>query len=155
MTIREAERKDSSRLDELLTELIHYEARLDGNLNPAYTVKDNYAERLALEGHRAFVAEEDGRIVGFLYGFLYHIPGVWLHPIVILDALYVEEAHRGKGIAGKLFCAFREFAAAHGAGSIELKVLSRNSGAIGLYEQLGFREAKKYMELPLSGDEDQ
>lgn len=153
MTIREAETKDCGRMDELLTELIRYEARFDPNLNPSCDIKDNYAERLGLEGHKAFVAEADGRIVGFLYGFLYRIPDVWRYPVAILDSLYVEEAYRGNGIAKELFHAFRAFAAAHKAGRMELKVMSQNSGAIALYEQLGFYEAKKYMELPLCGEE--
>lgn len=66
-----------------------------------------------------------------------------------LDALYVQEAHRGKG-AGKALCrAFAALAAERGAVKMELKVFCRNAPALGLYEALGFRETKKYMERPL------
>ena len=56
---------------------------------------------------------------------------------------------RGKG-AGKALCrAFAALAAERGAVKMELKVFCRNAPALGLYEALGFRETKKYMERPL------
>ena len=70
--------------------------------------------------------------------------------IAIVDALYVEEGYRGKGIAKDLFRKFQEFASGCGAASIELKVMSRNRDALRLYASLGFCETKKYMTLPLS-----
>ena len=80
----------------------------------------------------------------------YRIPQVLLQPIAIVDALYVEEGYRGKGIAKDLFRRFQEFASVCGAASIELKVMSRNRDALRLYASMGFCETKKYMALPLS-----
>ena len=147
MTIREAELKDCGRMDELLTELIHYESQFEHNLDPTFQVKDNYSERLKMEGHKAYVAEVDGRIAGFVYGFIYDIPGLFLQPVAIMDALYVEEKYRGLGIAGKLIAEFIRFANEQKADTVELKVLTENSRALGLYERLGFQETKKYMVL--------
>ena len=56
--------------------------------------------------------------MGYLYGFLYQIPGMMLRPVAIMDALYVEEAYRGQGIARELFQRFREFAEEGHAGRI-------------------------------------
>lgn len=149
MVIRNAIRSDGVALDALLTKLIRDETQYDPNLSPEVVIKDNYAERIE-EGSGAFVAEEDGNIVGYLYGFLYQIPGMMLRPVAIMDALYVEEAYRGQGIARELFQRFREFAEEGHADRIELKVLSDNTKAMALYEALGFCEKKKYMELPLT-----
>lgn len=103
MVIRKAMKSDGAALDALLTKLIRDETRYDSNLSPEVVIKDNYAQRIEEEGSSAFVAEEDGNIVGYLYGFLYQIPGMMLRPVAIMDALYVEEAYRGQGIARELF----------------------------------------------------
>ena len=82
MVIRNAIRSDGVALDALLTKLIRDETQYDSNLSPEDVIKDNYAERIE-EGSGAFVAEEDGNIVGYLYGFLYQIPGMMLRPVLL------------------------------------------------------------------------
>ena len=98
MNIREATKNDCVHMDALLTKLIRYEARFDPNLSPEVVIEDNYAGQIAAEGCKAYVAEDHGIIVGYLYGFTYRIPQVLLQPIAIVDAMYVEEGYRGKGI---------------------------------------------------------
>lgn len=149
MHIRQAQAKDGAAMDALLTELIRFEAQFDANMDPTLTVADNYARLLDEEDCVAFVAEEDGRVVGYLYGLVYELPGMLYRSVARLDALYVQEAHRGKG-AGKALCrAFAALAAERGAVKMELKVFCRNAPALRLYEALGFRETKKYMEWAL------
>ena len=126
MKLRDATPADAARLDELLTKLIHDEAQYDSNLNGSYVVTDNYLDRIGLEGHKLLLIEDEGEIIAFLYGFLYEIPGMFVKPIAILDALYVEEAYRRKGCAAQLISAFKSFAAESGTCRVELKVLSRN-----------------------------
>ncbi len=145
--IREAGMGDCAALDSLLTELIRYEARYDPVVDPGYAVENNYAERLGIPGHKAFVAEADGEMIGFIYGFAYEIPGMYRGPVAIADALYVAEGYRGKGIGAKLFGEFRKFAAEQNALRIELKAITENAEALRFYEKLGFRETKKYMAL--------
>ena len=144
--------EDASKLDELLTELIHDEAQYDANLNVNCVVTDNYGERIGLEGHKLLVAECGEKTVGFLYGFIYHIPEMLKNPIVILDALFIDEKYRRMGIAHMLFSEFQKFAQESGACRIELKVLSCNTAALELYSSLSFTEAKKYMFLNLQSE---
>lgn len=153
MIIREANRGDCAKLDELLKKLIRCEAEYDRNLNPDCNVENNYDERLDWPGHKAFVAEEGEKIVGFIYGFAFTIPGMYAEPIAIADALYVEEAYRNKGIAGMLLREFRNFSTEQGACRVELKVMSENKRAIRAYEAFGFSETKKYMALALKKQE--
>ena len=150
MKLRDATPADATRLDELLTKLIHDEAQYDPNLNDSYVVTDNYLDRIGLEGHKLLLIEDEGEIVAILYGFLYEIPGMLAKPIAILDALYVEEAYRRKGCASQLISAFKSFAAESGVCRIELKVLSNNETALHLYEKLSFKETKKYMTMELA-----
>lgn len=150
--IREAIFDDAGRLDALLTELIHDEAQYDANIDVNCVVADNYIGRIGLDGHKLIVAECDGKIVGYIYGFVYHIPEMWKKPIVILDALFVEEQYRHRGIAHMLFSEFHKFSLETGACRIELKVLTPNTTALALYGSLSFAEAKKYMYLDLQAE---
>lgn len=150
--IRDAIPEDASKLDELLTELIQDEAQYDANLNVNCVVTDNYSGRIGLEGHKLLVAECCEKTVGFIYGFIYHIPEMMNNPIVILDALFIDEKYRRMGIAHMLFSEFKKFAQESGACRIELKVLSRNTAALELYSNLSFTEAKKYMFLNLQSE---
>ena len=145
--IRNAVKEDASRVDELLTELIRYETEFDKNLNKEYTVSNNYSEVIGLDGHKLLVAETEGKIVGFLYGFVYQIPGIFARPVALLDALYILEEYRHNGFAGALFQQFKQFAHENDAHSIELKVMTENLNALHFYEKLGFCEIKKYMQL--------
>ena len=149
MIIREANMNDCAELDALLTKLIRYEARYDANFNPDHVVTDNYSERLTWPGHKAFIAEVDGVIAGYIYGFVFSVPGMYFKPVAIADAMYIEEAYRNRGIATDLLREFINFAAEQDVCSVELKVMSGNTRAMNLYESLGFRETRKYMELEL------
>ena len=149
MRIRDAELKDANQLDALLTGLIRDEAQYDCNVNRTCEIKDNYCRLIGMEGHKLLLAEEDGEIVGYLYGFIYRVPGVYKSPGAILDALFVEEKHRRKGCASMLISGFREFARENGACQIELKVMSGNDRAINLYRKLSFAEMKKHMRMEL------
>lgn len=149
MKIRDAELKDAQQLDALLTKLIHEEARYDPNLNSACEIKDNYCDRIGINGHKILLIEEGSEIAGYLYGFIYHIPGMYQSPIAIIDALFIDEKYRRKGYASRLIDAFRVFASKSGACQIELKVISENQQALDLYKKLSFSETKKYMKLEL------
>ncbi len=127
MTIRDAEPKDANQLDGLLTSLIHDETQYDSNLNEACIITDNYCNRIGLDGHKLLLIENEGEIVGYLYGFIYQVPDIWMRPVAILDALYVDEKHRRKGYATLLLSKFKTFAQESGACRIELKVLSRET----------------------------
>lgn len=152
IAIRNAIPEDASRLDELLTELIHDESQYDANLNADCVVRDNYGGRIGLDGHKLLVAECDEKTVGYIYGFIYHIPEMLKNPVAILDALFVDEPYRRMGIAHMLFSEFQKFTKEHGACRIDLKVLSRNAEALSLYRSLSFTEVKKYMHLDLQSE---
>ena len=149
MKIRDAKAEDTPRLDALLSKLIRDEAHYDGNINRRCEVKDNYCGRIGLDGHKLLLIEDNEEAVGYLYGFIYHIPGIYKAPIAIIDALFIEESHRRKGYASALISEFRKFAGENGVRQIELKVISANKPALSLYEKLSFSETKKYMKMEL------
>ena len=148
MKIRDARMEDAEILDRMLTELIRYETQWNSNMVDDFTVQHNYENRIGQPGHKTLVAEENGKIIGYIYGFSYQSP-VEKKPIVILDALYVAEKSRHSGCGSALIREFQRFAAAEGAAAIELKVFSENSPAFQLYTRMGFAETKKYMSLEI------
>ena len=148
MLIRKANPGEGPVCDALLTRLIQTERQWEPNLDETFTVCDNYEHRMAEEGTLLLVAEENDEIVGFLFGFLYPSP-VQKRPTALLDALFVCEAHRNKGIGKALALRFREWSKEQGVYAIELKVMSQNTAALRLYESLGFGEIKKYMQCIL------
>lgn len=88
------------------------------------------------------VAEHDGRLVGFLAGYLEAY--VFGHELVAHDtAFFVDPAHRGSFAAKRLISAFVEWARTHGAREICLGVSSgiAPERVGGFYERLGFHRA--------------
>lgn len=148
MHIRKANAGEGAVCDQLLTRLIQTERQWEPNLNESFIVTNNYEHRMAGNGTLLLVAEENSEIVGFLFGFLDPSP-VLKRPTALLDALFVCEEHRGKGIGKALALRFREWAKEQGVYAIELKVMSQNTTALRLYENLGFGETKKYMQCIL------
>ena len=148
MHIRPAKSDEGAVCDALLTRLIQAERQWESNLDETFTVCDNYEHRMSEEGTLLLVAEENDEIVGFLFGFLYPSP-VQKRPTALLDALFVCEEHRSKGIGKALALRFREWVKEQGVYAIELKVMSQNTAALRLYESLGFGEIKKYLQCKL------
>jgi len=148
MHIRPAKSDEGAVCDALLTRLIQAERQWESNLDETFTVCDNYEHRMSEEGTLLLVAEENDEIVGFLFGFLSPSP-VLKRPTALLDALFVCEEHRSKGIGKALALRFREWVKEQGVYAIELKVMSQNTTALRLYESLGFGEIKKYMQCIL------
>lgn len=148
MHIRPAKSDEGAVCDELLTRLIQTERQWEPNLDETFTVCDNYEHRMSEEGTLLLVAEENDEIVGFLFGFLSPSP-VLKRPTALLDALFVCEEHRSKGIGKALALRFWEWGKEQGVYAIELKVMSQNTTALRLYESLGFSETKKYMQCNL------
>lgn len=146
MEIRAALLSDAVVLDELLTLLIHHEKQWDQNIDENFTVTDNYINTIGQDGYLSFVAEENGDVIGYVYGFIYQ-PPMFMKPVALLDALYVREGYRGKGYATALVNAFQTEAVREGVSAIELKVMSENLQALKLYSHIKFRETKKYMRL--------
>jgi len=86
----------------------------------------------------AFVAEHVGACVGFAlffptYSTFLTAPGLWL------EDLFVEPAHRGRGLGGALLARVAAAAVARGCGRLEWAVLDWNTSAIGFYEARGAR----------------
>ena len=86
------------------------------------------------------VAEEDGRLIGMLLGYL--TEGVFVEDLVIATDLtfYVEPEHRGTMAAVRLLKAFEVWARTHGATHIAPGISTRinDERTQRFYERLGY-----------------
>jgi len=86
----------------------------------------------------ALVAEHEGACIGFAlffptYSTFLTTPGLWL------EDLFVEPAHRGRGVGSALLARVAALAVARRCGRLEWAVLQWNAPAIAFYEARGAR----------------
>lgn len=96
--------------------------------------------QLALSARAAFVAEQDGEIVGFIAGHLtrrHSCAGE-------LEWINVVEEHRGKGIAGVLLERMAGWFLEHEAHRVCVNVAPDNVAARGLYANAGAQRLNEY-----------
>jgi diamine N-acetyltransferase len=92
------------------------------------------------------VAEEDGKIVGFLWGILRNAPDTPFHTprrYLLVDMLGVTESHRGKGIGRALMEAAEKWAKAQGVTQVELTMWDFNEGARAMYDKMGYETVQR------------
>ena len=133
-TIRSCRPSDAERLVDLVRELAVYE-KLEAE---AQASPDDF--RTHLFGPRpsaeAFVAEVDGRVVGFalIFATFSTFRG---QPGMYLEDLFVRPEYRGRGIGRALLATLARLAVERGCGRLEWAVLDWNAPSIGFYRALG------------------
>lgn len=144
--------RDAAGLRACFRELQEYERALEPDLPPAPGVTEAYLqllfERSVRQRGRIFVAEQEGRLVGFCAVQAEVVeeepdnpPGSY----AFLSDLVVLPEARGGGVGRALLERGEAYVRAEGAKVLVLNVLARNREARRLYEQAGFRE--RYLSL--------
>ncbi len=108
------------------------------------TFDTNYPRLLEAEGTDLLVAEQGGRVVGYILSadsLTLFANGV----VTELLELYVEEDARGRGIGRHMVD--RAIAGARGRGAVEVTVPTRRAGAF--YLNLGFEPTAEFFKLAL------
>jgi ribosomal protein S18 acetylase RimI-like enzyme len=108
--------------------------------------RDGFGERA---GFCAFVAEEDGAIVGMATCSQRVITG-WDGPVIFLQDLFVEPAHRRRGMAGALIARVAAFARQLGSPIVELTVRADNPAQT-FYRQNGFTHLPQCLTYVIAG----
>ena len=109
-------------------------------------IRKNLGAMVLDERAAIWVAEHDGSIVGFTSASLtLGIEFGWASEI---EDLFVLPAHRGKGLAKRLFQTAIDWAEKSGASEILLVVTPEaeaDQGLIAFYEKLGFRKSDRIL----------
>ena len=92
----------------------------------------------------AWTIDVDGATVGYivvLLGFSLEFGG----RIGLLDALFVAESHRGRGVAVEALAFAEEQCRAHGCQALRLEVAQDNHRAMSVYRRSGFQMDDRYL----------
>jgi len=132
--IRRIEPSDVPAVVGLVHELADYErAAEECGLSESQLQAALFADRPALFGH---VALDDGAVVGCALWFLNFSTWRGAHGIYLED-LFVQPAHRGKGLGRALLVELAQECSRRGYGRLEWAVLDWNEPAIRFYRSLG------------------
>lgn len=138
MNIRQASLSDHDQLLSLIVSFELEEAVLEDEAPDAEEMRKKVArhlkENIQEPSRRYFIAEENGKLVGFVSGEIsVSAKGVgWFH------GLYVDKNNRGVGVGKKLMEAILEWLKANGVRRAKLGVHKQNATAMNLYKKLGF-----------------
>ncbi len=151
MRIRIARRDEQAQVLALWLSLVSHHREL----SPDYPVMSGIASVITSEVRRAaareecrlLVAELDRQLVGFLFAEIESAGGsngepspAWIHE------LWVEPAHRTRGIAAQLLAECDLFFASRRVSRISVRVESRNAAALDFWSRLGFAERARILE---------
>ena len=148
MKIRTATVEDIDQIALLFAEQFDIQANLQpyfmqrGTQNPQFI-----ADTITNEDSQIFVAEEAGKVVGFISLFEKKSPDfnfMVQHKYAYLMDIIVTKGQQGKGIAVKLMDAAKGWAQDRNLDYIELSVFANNS-AVGFYAKCGYGETQRTM----------
>ncbi len=98
----------------------------------------------------ALIAEFGGAPVGFALWY-YAVSTFLVQPSLYVEDVFVDPAHRGRGIGRAIFRDLARRALAAGCGRMEWSVLDWNAPAIAFYRSLGARPREGWTLQRLSG----
>ena len=130
--IRKAELKDANIVNNFLTKLIKDEKKYDTNINDNFVVHTFYENFIEDEQNCCLIAEYNGKIIGYLYGFVQNNGNIYINIITQLDAMFADNEYRKLGIGNALIGEFKKWSKEKNAKYIELKVCNNNDIAISL-----------------------
>jgi GNAT superfamily N-acetyltransferase len=147
-TIRLATADDADAVVTMIRGLAEYEHKLDAvRATPAAIAAQM---RNADPPFECFLAEEDGRALGFALFFRAY--STWLAaPVLFLEDLFVLPHYRGHGIGGALMRRLAELTLERGWKRIEWLVLDWNTPSQGFYADHGATHMKPWQVWGIDG----
>ncbi|MBS1623100.1 MAG: GNAT family N-acetyltransferase [Bacteroidetes bacterium] len=105
---------------------------------------------LEKENYRVIVAEDEGKIAGYVIAHVSLTPDVFvIRRRMYVQDMVIEPAYRRQGIAKQLMSEVLDFAREQEVEKIDLLVAVQNEGANKFWQEMGFHHAINYMNLYL------
>jgi ribosomal protein S18 acetylase RimI-like enzyme len=159
VTVRKWQEKDKETLVHLNTELQDFEHELRPSRRRGQEMSQEYTTSLleqltdSEEPGEIFVAELEGKVVGFVSCFLAKDSLETVQSEVMIEDLVVARTARGKGVGKALTEAVQTYALEHGITRVVVSVLHQNASALEFYKSVGFNLATLTLEHNLHAPE--
>jgi len=149
LTLRPASSDDAPLIVGFIRDLALYEKDPEAAVvTEADILRDGFGEKPFFQ---VVIAEWAGEPAGFAFYFFNY--STWLgRPGLYLEDLFVQPAHRGRGIGKALLQHLAAIAVGAGCGRMDWQVLDWNEPSIRFYEALGARHMKGWLTMRLEGD---
>lgn len=92
-----------------------------------------------------FVAEADGKVVGYAYATKWRVRSAYRHSVE--STVYVDPACVGQGVGRALYAALLDELRRRGLHVVIGGIALPNAGSVGLHEALGFRKIAHFAEV--------
>ena len=153
INLRPAEKNDYPQLKKLMVQLQQHHVNLRPDvykMSEDFFTEDTF-DKLLAECNILLAVEENGEISGAVSYSIMDMKASIIHPFKSLwiSDLVIEENHRRQGIGSMLMDKIKQIAKENNVDRIQLNVNALNSGAIELYEKLGFTPEMIKMEYIL------
>jgi L-amino acid N-acyltransferase YncA len=147
--IRPAKEADIPAILGLIRELAEYEKLTHACVATEEGLREHlFGENPAAE---SMVAEQEGKVVG--YALWFRTFSTFLaRPGIFLEDVYVQPAHRKKGIGKAFLKRLAALAVERGYGRVEWIVLDWNEPSIGFYKSLGAEPLDDWTMFRLTGE---
>ena len=152
--IRKADKRDISRIMELLHQvnMVHHKLRPD--LFKPYTTKYNEQELLTMldDSSKPIFVFDDGMVQGYAFCQISEVKNSLLLEDIktlYIDDICVDEAARGKHVGKSLYEHVLDYARSIGCNNITLNVWEGNDPALRFYQSMGMKVQKTTMEVVL------
>ncbi len=139
MSVRRTIETDLKSIDPILEQLMHADSARRGAMWPHLLNDQSYA---------AWVAEEGGKVVGFLDLLIWDDIGHG-EKVGLVTNLVVDERVRGRGIGKTLLREAIQYCNDQGAVELHVWTDTDNREALGLYRKLGFSNRGLLLELQI------
>jgi GNAT superfamily N-acetyltransferase len=97
----------------------------------------------------ALVADEGGKVVGYLVVTMYSHSFRRENPIAELENMFIEEPYRRQGIGKQLIAEAKKLAKEKGAKRLKVGAVAQNEKAISFYHSCGFEDFDLTLQMKL------
>lgn len=87
------------------------------------------------------VADDDGKLVGYLIATKQRRPPIYHHTkVAYLSDAFVTDTHRGKGVLRQFMAELQKWCKGEGITAIDVQLFENNKEAQAIYRKLGFKD---------------